>query len=435
MQRRLYSLLLRLALPVAAGRYLWRHRRDHEPIASLPARLAIGAAARSDAPLWLHGASVGELRAMDALLHAMIQPPPVLVTSGTPTGCRRAQQLFGAAGHQVRAVPWDLPGATRRFIAAVRPRALVIVETELWPNLIAAAAAQGVPLALLSARISARSLQRYRRFAPAMMRDAVRAFGVIGAQTEADRRRFIELGAIPARVRIVGNLKFDVPLDPAVPERGALLRARWAPDRPLWMAGSTHAGEEKLLIQAQQRLLARARAQQAPAPVLALAPRRPERFAAVARWLDEQGLPVARTGTAAATPGGRAPDIVLVDQMGVLPDWYAAADAAFVGGSLVPVGGHNLLEPAALARPVLCGPHTFSAPQVARSLVEAGGARVVRDVDELTAGLVAWLEDPAAAASAGANAAAVVVANHGAAGRAVELLMELLASSAPSATG
>src|SRR5690606_18054932 len=180
---------------------------------------------------------------------------------------------------------------------------------------------------------SARSLLRYRRYAPGMMRDAVRAFGVIGAQTQADRLRFIELGAAPDKVQVIGNLKFDVPQDAGVPARGAALRARWAPDRPLWMAGSTHAGEEELLLQAQRRLLSAARARRTPAPVLALAPRRPERFAAVARWLEAQDLSVARTGAAAmqgARPGAGGPDIVLVDEMGVLPDWYAAADAAFV---------------------------------------------------------------------------------------------------------
>lgn len=433
MQRRMYSLLLYLILPLAAGRFLWRGWRDASLRGSLAARLATGIAARGDAPLWLHGASVGELRAMDALLHAMAPAAPVMVSSGTPTGCRRARQMFGAAGIEVRPAPWDLPGATRRFIAAVRPRALVVVETELWPNLIAAAAAQGVPMALLSARLSSRSLRRYRRFAPAMMREAVRAFDVIGAQTEADRQRFIELGAAPDSVQVIGNLKFDVPQDPAAHARGAALRARWAPDRPLWVAGSTHAGEEDQLLQAGQRLLEAARTRGLPAPLLALVPRHPERFAAVARWLAAQGIAVART-TDAQPPEG-TPDVVLVDQMGVLPDWYAAADAAFVGGSLVPVGGHNLLEPAALARPVLCGPHTFSAPQVAHAMVEAGGACVVRDAAELAARLDAWLKDPAAAAAAGAKAAAVVQANQGAAGRALALLRGLPGWSAPSATG
>ncbi|MFO7324540.1 MAG: 3-deoxy-D-manno-octulosonic acid transferase [Pseudomonadota bacterium] len=431
MRRALYSLLLYLLLPLVVMRFLWRGWRDAAQRGSLAERLAFAPAPRADSPLWLHAASMGELRALAALLHARGQSSPVLVTSITPTGVANARRLFGAAGHEVCAAPWDLPGATRRFLAAVRPRALVLVEVELWPNLIAAAAARRVPVALLSARLSERSLQRYLRFAPGLMRQTVRALAVIGAQTEADRQRFIRLGADPARVQVMGNLKFDLPPDPSLPQQGAELRARWAAARPLWVAGSTHAGEEEVLLAAQARLVAQARAQDRPSPVLALAPRRPERFEAVARWLQQQGLPHARA-SAGGLPATGA-DVVLVDEMGVLPRWYAAADFAFVGGSLVPVGGHNLLEPAALGRPVLCGPHTFHAPEVTRLLVEAGGARVVRDVEEVAAALAAWLSDPAAAAADGAKAAAAVRASQGAARRAVELLSSLPAP--PSATG
>lgn len=439
MGRASYSLLAYLALPFVAGGFLWRGWRDPAQRGSLAERLALSPAPRGDSPLWLHAASVGELRAVAALLGAMESRPPVLVTALTSTGCASARQLFAAAGHEVRAAPWDLPGATRRFVAAVRPRALVLVETELWPNMIAAATAGGVPVALLSARLSGRSLARYLRFAPGLMRDAVRALALIGAQTQIDRQRFIELGAPPERVQVIGNLKSDLRLEPDLPARGTALRARWAPGRPLWVAGSTHPGEEQMLLAAQHRLTAAARATGKPAPLLALAPRRPERFAAVAGWLSAQGIAHVCLSSLESVPqaaqravGGS--EVLLIDAMGVLPRWYAAADVAFVGGSLVLVGGHNLLEPAALARPVLCGPHTFNAPEVTRLLVEAGGARVVRDAEELAAALAVWLADPAAAAAAGAKAAAAVRASQGAARRAVELLSPLLRTS-PSTSG
>lgn len=434
MQRRLYSLLLYLVLVPAMLRQWWRGWRDASQRDSVRARLALGLEPRADSPLWLHAASVGELRALAALLHVMQPREPVLITSSTPTGLARARALFEGKGYAVQAAPWDLPGATRRFIARMRPRALLIVETELWPNLLAGAASAGIPVALLSARLSERSLSRYRALAASMMREAVRSLRIIACQSEADRGRFLQLGADADRVQVTGNVKFDLPVDAGLPARGRALRVAWAPQRPLWVAGSTHPGEEELLLAAHRQLMDAARARAALAPVLALVPRRPERFEAVARWLQEKQVRFARVTQGGGHAGHDAPDVILVDRMGVLPDWYAAADITFVGGSLVPIGGHNLLEAAAAGRPVLCGPHTFHAPEVTRALLEAGGARVVVNEGELRAQLAAWLEDPAAAAAVGAKAAAAVTANQGAARRALQLFRES-ASSARSGSG
>lgn len=434
MQRRLYSLLLYLVLVPAMLRQWWRGWRDASQRDSVRARLALGLEPRADSPLWLHAASVGELRALAALLHVMQPREPVLITSSTPTGLARARALFEGKGYAVQAAPWDLPGATRRFMARMRPRALLIVETELWPNLLAGAASAGIPVALLSARLSERSLCRYRALAASMMREAVRSLRIIACQSEADRGRFLQLGADADRVQVTGNVKFDLPVDAGLPARGRALRDAWAPQRPLWVAGSTHPGEEELLLAAHRQLMDAARARAALAPVLALVPRRPERFEAVARWLQEKQVRFARVTQGGGHAGHDAPDVILVDRMGVLPDWYAAADITFVGGSLVPIGGHNLLEAAAAGRPVLCGPHTFHAPEVTRALLEAGGARVVGNEGEMRAQLAAWLEDPAAAAAVGAKAAAAVTANQGAARRALQLFRES-ASSARSGSG
>lgn len=436
MPRWLYSLLLYLLLPAATLWVAWRGWRNGANRERIGARLALGLPARTDSPLWLHAASVGELRALAALLRELGDAAaPVLVTVGTPTGLARARELFAADGHvSVAAAPWDLPGAVARFLAAMQPRAAVFIETELWPNLIAAAHAHGMPLALVSARLSSRSLRRYRRLAPALMRSTVRAFAAIGAQSEADRARFIELGAEPGRVALTGNLKFDLPQDAGQLARGAALRAAWAPQRPLWVAGSTHPHEEQLLLQAQRLLLAAAREKGAAAPLLAMAPRRPERFAAVARWLAAQ--PQLRHGCLSDPPSGtqRAGlDVLLIDAMGVLQEWYAAADVAFVGGSLVPVGGHNLIEPAALGKPVLTGPQVFNAPDVARGLLEAGAAQVVHDAAGLAGWLAAWSGE--AGGAAGARGAAVVAAGRGAAGRAAALLTASRFRSGPSASG
>jgi 3-deoxy-D-manno-octulosonic-acid transferase len=440
MPRRLYSLLLGLLLPFAALWFKCRGLRHGAYRGSLRQKLGWGLRARCDRPVWLHAASIGELRALAALLPALpMDAAPLLVTVGTPTGLARARELFADNAHvDCWPAPWDLPGAVRRFLRAAQPRAGVFIETELWPNLVAVAHARAVPLTLLSARLSDRSLRGYRRWAPRLLRDTVRSFAAIGVQGEVDRARFIALGADPARVQVTGNLKFDQPQDPGLPVRGAALRARWAAARPLWVAGSTHAGEEAVLIESQRRLLAGARARGAPAPLLALVPRRPERFAAVASWLAAQAVRHERTKQAGGLGATATLDVLLVDEMGVLPEWYAAADVAFVGGSLVPVGGHNLLEPAALGRPVITGPHTFNAPDVARCLIDAGGACLVRDAQGLAACLEGWLGDASAAATAGALAAAAVAAHRGAAARSVALLTARVPAagsrSAPSAS-
>ncbi len=428
MPRWAYTLALRLLLPFAMLWFLWRGWRNQAYHGRLREPLAAGMQSRVDRPLWLHAASVGEAQSLGGLLRALTQipdPPPLLLTVGTPTGLSRARDLYRDLPQlSLQLAPWDLPGVATRFLRANRPRAAVFIETELWPNLIAACEAAGVPLALVSARVSARSLARYQRWAPRLMQAAVRAFAVIGAQSEADGERFIALGAAASRVHDSGNLKFDFRLPADVRAHGDALRDLWAAERPLWVAGSTHAVEEGICIDAQRQLVANARAQARAVPLLLLAPRRPERFAEVARWLTTQGLKSAcvSEGPAVLT---RQIDVLLLDAMGALLDWYAAADVAFVGGSLVPVGGHNLLEPAALGKPLLAGPHCFNSPDAARLLESASALTTVANADELARAVEIFLTDAARAQRSGGNAVAVVAANRGAAERALAMLAAL----------
>ncbi len=450
MTRALYTLLLRLWLPWhAVGR--WRRgRRNPELRSSQAAHLARHLQVRDDRPVWLHAASVGEVQALAGLLELLRTQNPhlsLLVTVGTPAGLARARALYAPAawpGLTVMAAPWDLPGAARRFVDAMHPRAAVFVETELWPNLIAAAAARSVPLALVSARVSARSLARYRRWAPELMRTTVRAFEWIGAQSREDGARFVALGADPVRVVVAGNLKFDVPLPPGILEQGAALRGRVAPARAMWVAGSTHEGEEAMCLAAQRELESTAAAGGMTAPLLVLAPRRPERFEKVAQWLVAQQVASVRSASGAVV--GLQTSVLLVDRIGELLAFYAAADVAFVGGTLVPVGGHNLLEPAALAKPVLAGPCTFNAPEAARLLEECGSLRRVDDGASLARSLQELLDDPGLARDRGSRAAAAVAANRGAAARSLaaiaglaalreEQRREPAAARAPSASG
>ncbi|HTQ37093.1 MAG TPA: glycosyltransferase N-terminal domain-containing protein [Steroidobacteraceae bacterium] len=433
--RRCYSLLLYCALPGALLWFLWKGRHAGAARGNLAARLGMGLPRCDDHPLWLHAASVGEVRSLAPLLQMLQQRGlPLLLTVGTPTGLAQARKLYGgwmgSAGPDARALvlqaaPWDLPGAVRRFLRASQPRIGVFVETELWPNLLAAASRAGVPLVLVSARLSSRSLSRYLHWAPGLMRDTVRAFGAIAAQTGQDRARLLQLGASPQAVSVGGSLKSEGGPAAGTVELAAAWRDHWAAHRPLWIAGSTHAGEETICLAAQRQLLIGARRRGDPPPLLALAPRHPQRFDAVAREAAAAGFAVARS-TQPPQSDLATIDVLLIDEMGALPVWYAAGDAAFVGGSLVPAGGHNLLEPAMHGKPVLAGPHDAGAPEIARRLRDCSGLTIVRDADELAAALDALLRDPVAARLRGAQARTAAAADPPASPHALELIERLL---------
>jgi len=345
---------------------------------------------------------------------------PLTVSAFTPTGAARARALFGALA-RVRYVPYDLPGAVRRFFARVQPRLAVVLETELWPNLYRECGRRRVPLVLASARLSERSLGRYRLLG-SLLRETLAQIAAVGAQGAVDADRFRALGADPAKISIVGNLKFDFELPPETAARAARLRQRYAPDRPLWVAGSTHAGlEEESLLAAHRRV----RGRHAGA-LLVLAPRHPPRFAEVADALSRSSLRFLRRSQQADSAAARECEVLLLDSLGELVDFYAAADVAFVGGSLAKVGGHNLLEPAALGVPILTGPNTFNNAEIAGLLVGCGAAEVVHGTAELAARLDALLADGEARARMGAQGRAAVEGNRGALLKLLALIEPLL---------
>src|SRR5690606_7097343 len=292
----------------------------------------------------------------------------------TPTGDDRARALFGERAH-VRYVPFDLPGSVPRFFNRVRPRIAVIFETELWPNLYHACGRRRIPLVLASARISPQSFGRYRRFL-ALFRQTLSHGVVIAAQGEDDAERFRSIGARAERTHVTGNIKFDLTVPPQSFEKGRKLRERYAPGRPVWVAGSAHPGEERAIVEAH-RIVQQAH----PNALLVLAPRHTNQFGEFAAWLERKGVRFVKRSHGAAC--GADTEVLLVDTLGELLDFYAAADVAFVGGSLVPIGGHNLLEPAALGVPVLTGPHNFNGQDVARLLVSQGAAEIVADGNAL----------------------------------------------------
>ncbi|TLY86278.1 MAG: 3-deoxy-D-manno-octulosonic acid transferase [Gammaproteobacteria bacterium] len=419
--RFVYLLAVYLAAPVICAVFLWRGLRDRGYWRNFRERFGFGAPARPHG-VWIHAVSVGEVQACAPLVGVLRQRYPELpltVTAVTPTGAARARALFGNAA-QVRYVPFDLPGAVRRFFARVQPRLAVIVETELWPNLYRECGRRRVPLVLASARLSARSAGRYRRLG-ALFRDTLSQAAVVAAQGTLDAERFQALGADPASTHVTGNLKFDFRLPPRTVERGARLREQYAPARALWVAGSTHGGgEEQALLEAQRRVRALH-----PEALLVLAPRHPQRFAEVAALLHQTGASFVRRSQGAAA-AAQTCAVLLLDSLGELLDFYAAADVAFVGGSLVPIGGHNLLEPAALGVPILTGPYNSNGEEIARLLIAGGAAEVVRDAATLGARVSALLANPQARVRIGAQGRASVDSNRGALGKLLGLIEPLL---------
>jgi 3-deoxy-D-manno-octulosonic-acid transferase len=419
--RFLYLLAVYLAAPVVSAVFLWRGLRDRSYWHNFDERFGFGARL-APGGVWLHAVSVGEVQACAPLVSALAgrhPQVPLTVTTFTPTGAARARALFGNLA-QVRYVPYDLPGAVRRFFRRVQPRLAVIFETELWPNLYRECGRRRIPLVLASARISPRSAGRYQRLG-ALFRETLARTAVVAAQGAGDAERFRALGADPATTHVTGNIKFDFELPEGFAARGAWLRALYAHERPLWVAGSTHGGiEEQAVLEAHQRV----RSEHAGA-LLVLAPRHPPRFAEVAEKLRRAGVSfVRRSAGEGITDAGCA--VLLLDSLGELLDFYGAADVAFVGGSLAPIGGHNLLEPAALGVPILTGPNNHNSEEIARLLIARGAAEVVHDAAELGARVSALLADPAARERMGAAGRASVDSNRGALEKLLALIEPLL---------
>ncbi len=421
----LFKFTAYLLAPLYLAALLWRGRRESGNWRGFGERFGLGAALAS--PVWLHAASVGEVQAAAILVAALRQRDaqvPLLVTTTTAAGRARARELFESQGVAVRYAPLDLPGSVQRFLRRVRPRVAIILETEIWPNLFQACAAAAVPLVLASARISERSARRYRWLGSAL-RVVLAALTQVAAQTAADAQRLQDLGVPAARIQVTGNLKADLTVPATVLANGLRLRASFAPHRPVWVAGSTHELEEQQVLQAH-----RAVCRTQPSALLVLAPRHPRRFAAVAEWLQRERVVFARQSRATVVTDDT--QVLLVDVMGQLLDFYAAGDVAFVGGSLVPVGGHNLLEPAALSRPVLTGPDHANGRDILQALQAADAVRVVSDGAQLGRAVSELLADADARQRMGAHALQVVAAGRGSCARVTALLAPLLEQQSQS---
>jgi len=329
---------------------------------------------------------VGEVNAAAPLIKRLLASHPsvpMLVTTVTPTGSARVAALFGDSVRQVY-LPYDTPGAVRHFLDHFRPRLALVMETEIWPNLFSEVARRRIPLLIVNARLSERSLRGYQLIRP-LIRAALKAVDVLAAQSEADLLRYRQLGLDVSQGEVSGNIKYDLELPAGLAEQAAQWRQEWG-DRPVWIAASTHAEEEAAVIDAHREVLRRF-----PTALLLWAPRHPERFAAVAELAANAGLRVDNRRDAGQPEADC--QCFVINSLGELLAFYAASDVAFVGGSLQPIGGHNLLEPAAVGVPALVGPHTFNFEEIADVLLQAGAAQRVADGGALAPAVIELLAD------------------------------------------
>lgn len=423
--RHFYTLALTIATPLILLRLAWRARKQPAYLRNVRERFGFYSRIPAQPLLWVHAVSVGETRAAEPLVNALLAAHPgfqILLTHMTPTGRDTGEQIFG--NRVLRCyLPYDLPGCIGRFLRHFRPRLGVLMETELWPNLIHASRSAGIPLYLVNARLSERSARRYAR-APGLIRETLAGLTAIGAQTDSDRRRLQSLGA--TNVSVTGNLKFDRGPSSEDLQLGARLRelflGRGGPPtaglredssgRLVLLAASTREGEEELVLDAVSAL---------PADVLlVIVPRHPQRFDAVARLLQSRGLSFQRRSE--DRPVAAATRAVLGDTMGELFAYYAACDVAFVGGSLLPLGGQNLLEACAVGRPVLIGPHTFNFTEATQLAVAAGAAIQVADAHGLADAFSTLIGDSARRDRMGTAGRVLMLHHQGATARTVALL-------------
>ncbi|VVC75042.1 3-deoxy-D-manno-octulosonic acid transferase [Aquicella siphonis] len=418
--RYLYTFLFYLALPFVFLRLWWKSRNQPEYRERLGERLGYYPF-RLEKCIWVHAVSVGETLAAIPLikgLKARYPHVPLLVTTMTPTGAERVKSAFGDSVKHAY-IPYDLPGAMQRFIATMHPVVCVIMETELWPNLLAACSRRKIPVCLVNARLSEKSAKGYGRIA-SLAREMLRRIDLIAAHGQADAERFVALGAYRERMITTGNIKFDIELPQDLQERSASLRAEMGGARFVWIAASTHEGEEEIILAAHELIRA-----QNPSALLILVPRHPARFDAIAHLAAQMFMTARRSRQEKCTPDTA---VYLGDTMGELLLMYGASDVAFVAGSLIPRGGHNMLEPGALGKPILTGPHLFNFAEISELFVAANALNKVTDAQSLAEGLMNLMRHPQEREQMGARALQVISRNRGALSKQIELVSSAISS-------
>ena len=416
MARLVYSAILYLLSPLFIVYLLWRSRRAPAYRERWAERFGFYEPKPEKQPIWIHAVSVGEAQAAVSLIEKLrdsYPEHPVLITTTTPTGSARVRETLGDDVMHVYA-PYDLPFAVTRFLNRMQPVMAIIMETEIWPNTFHHCAQRNIPVILANARMSARSAAGYRRLGK-FMRDVMSRIDVVAAQSQDDAARLIGLGVRPGHMHIIGSVKFDVHIPASLKEQAAVLRRDWGVDRSIWIAASTRQGEEEYVLDAYAHVK---HAQ--PDALLVLVPRHPERFTGVANLCEKRGFNLVRRSEHRGCDADT--DIYLGDSMGELPLFYAASDIAFIGGTLVPAGGQNPIEAAALGLPIVIGPSFYNFTDIGRMLRESDAVCVVKDSEQLAASVLDCFRNPNLRHQRGENARGVVERNRGALDKLLKLI-------------
>ena len=419
--RHLYTVLLYLLVPYLLFRLLWRSLRLPAYIERIAERFGRYSLFQSPhKSIWVHAVSVGEVQAASALIQTLLKEYPdysFVVTTVTPTGARRAFDLFGKKTFHFY-LPYDLPGAVNRFLRTIDPVVAIVMETELWPNLFHYCHARKIPVVIANARMSERSCARYMRFEK-FSRELFSCISVIAAQNEKDAERFRRLAGEHADIRVTGSLKFDMKHQASLYEQAQVLRRQFGVHRPIWIAASTHEGEEEQVLRAFKVVL-----RALPDSILILVPRHPERASRVVTLCKRQHLNIALRSQVEVIDEDI--QVYIGDTLGEMILLYAISDVAFVGGSLVKRGGHNMLEPAALGVPVITGPHTFNFSQIAQMMLDANAAKLVTNFEEMAETVKEFLQDANLRHNVGENGKQLVERNRGALDKLTAIVREIV---------
>ncbi len=419
----LYNALFYLLIPFEVLRLYWRARRYPAYGKRISERFARSNLNVRDS-IWIHAVSAGETLAsvglVSALRHALPNTPIVLTTT-TPTGSALAQSIFKKSEVIHVYKPYDLPIVMRRFLRQINPKALILIEKELWPNTIALCAKHGIPVMLLNATLSQKSVEKYSR-APKFIQVMFKALSVVAAQTQADKKAFIRLGVSAEKITVSGNLKFDKPLPTFEASAQANIREALGEPVPTWLAASTHEGEEKIILKAHIKLL-----KTHPNARLILVPRHPERFNSVASLIEQTGLSYVRRSLGGECDAHTR--VYLADTLGDLMLLYDAVDIAFVAGSFKPIGGHNILEPALLGKAILVGPHMENFKDMLETFLNADALIQVEDTTSLAQHIKQLFENPTRQQILGEHAKGCLDANRGALQVQFDLVMKSLGYS------
>ena len=427
--KQLYSLLFYALAPVLWFRLLWKSRRIPAYRERIAERFGVySVPPKGKHPIWIHAVSVGECEAAFPIIRALLLrgDVPLLITCTTPTGSARIREVLGDRVEHVY-LPYDLPGAVERFIGHFKPGLGLIMETEIWPNLFLASGKHGIPLAILNARLSEKSARGYKKLS-GLVGLSLRQVTQIAAQTRADAERFVRIGAARDRINVLGNIKFAIRFDNVLRKQSADLRRSLFADRKIWIAGSTHPGEETQILDA----LAQVRAA-IPDVVLVLAPRHPERSPDVRSLCEGRGL-IVQTRSENRSCSSQT-SVFLIDGIGELRLFYGTADVAFVGGSLIPHGGQNILEAAATGIPVLFGPNMMNFAEIARNFLASRSGVQVDSSDLLADWVLKFLQDPDLTADYGAKGRAFIEENRGSLDQTLSLIDDLLTRASVGSSG